>query len=109
MAFRVKFWFLTFKSTILALFDIAQSYFVSKESTDVTDTRETLWSDKLYMLALLRKIVYKYRGNNTYVIQEKTALALPHCVNLQNTAFSFKPIHVFDRIKKKTLISTPIP
>ena len=81
----------------ILVFDIAQSYFVSKESTDVTD----IWSDKLYMLALLKKFVYKYRGNNTYVIQEKTALALPHCVNLQNTAFSFKPIHVFDRIKKK--------
>ena len=57
----------------ILVFDIAQSYFVSKESTDVTD----IWSDKLYMLALLKKFVYKYRGNNTYVIQEKTAFHCP--------------------------------
>ena len=29
------------------------------------------------MLALLNEFVYKYRENNTYIIQEKTALFMP--------------------------------
>ena len=47
----------------------------SKETTDVTVTGGTLWSDKVFIiLALLNKFVYEFRGNTTYVIQEKTAL-----------------------------------
>ena len=50
----------------------AQSCFVSKETTDGTVTRGTLQS--MIILALLNKLSYEYRGNNTYVLQEKTAL-----------------------------------
>ena len=54
-----------------------QSCFVGKETTGITVTRGTLWSEKsIIILALLNKFVYDCRGNNTYVTQEKTALAL---------------------------------
>ena len=36
--------------------------------------RDTLVRQSIITLALLHKIVYKFRGNNTYIIQEKTAL-----------------------------------
>ena len=41
-----------------------QSCSVSKETTDVIT------------LALLHGFVYKFRGNSTYIIQDKTALVL---------------------------------
>ena len=36
------------------------------------------------ILALLNGFVYDYRGNNTYVIQEKTALPYAHMLVLRN-------------------------
>ena len=41
---------------------------VSKE----TVIRGTVWSEKL---ALLHAFVFEFRGNNTYIIQDRTALA----------------------------------
>ena len=46
-----------------------QRCFLSKETDEVTVTR-----DGQSILALLSDFVYEYRGNNTFVIQEKTAL-----------------------------------
>ena len=63
----------TLKSGSSGYISNMQSCIVNKETTDVTVTRGTLWSDNV-ILALLSKIVYEYKGNTTYVIQEKTAL-----------------------------------
>ena len=37
----------------------------------------------LITLALLHKFVYEFRGNNTYVIQEKTSLAVLNTVEFR--------------------------
>ena len=65
---------------VRSYFGTNQSCSVSKETTDVTATRGMLWSDSVIILALLNEFVYKYRGNNTYVIQDKTALIQNHTV-----------------------------
>ena len=41
------------------------------KTTDVKVTRGTLWSNKVIILALLKEFVYKYRGNNAYLIHGK--------------------------------------
>ena len=68
-----------FKPTLLCS---GQSCSVSKESIDVTVTRGMLWSEKVYLitLAFLHKFVYEFRGNNTYIIQDKTVLVVVHLV-----------------------------
>ena len=50
---------------------IARPY--CNETTEVTVTRALVWQS-IIILALLKEFLYDYRGNNTYVIQEKTAL-----------------------------------
>ena len=51
-----------------------QSCSVSRETTDVTVTRGMLWSDSVITLAFLHEFVYEFRGNNTYIILDRTAL-----------------------------------
>ena len=71
--------FLVLSATLLCS---GQSCSVSKESIDVTVTRGMLWSEKVYLitLAFLHKFVYEFRGNNTYIIQDKTVLVVVHLV-----------------------------
>ena len=38
--------------------------------------RDTLVRQSIITLALLHKFVYEFRGNNTYIIQDRTALHL---------------------------------
>ena len=55
----------------------SQSWSVSKETTDVTVTRgmDALDRQSIMTLTLLHEFVYEFRGNNTYIIQDRTALA----------------------------------
>ena len=46
------------------------------------------------MLALLNKFVYEYRGNNTYVIQENTALGVTYNLLYFITFLVFQDVHV---------------
>ena len=49
--------------------------FLSKEINDIpVIQRDALVLQSIVLLALLSKFVYEYRGNNTFVIQENTAL-----------------------------------
>ena len=54
----------------------SQSWSVSKETTDVTVTRgmDALDRQSIMTLTLLHEFVYEFRGNNTYIIQGRTAL-----------------------------------
>ena len=61
----------------------------------------------LIMLALLNEFVYEYRGNNTYVIQEKTALC-----SLKKSAYSFPrfmhfswPSSIFYHVPRQSCIT----
>ena len=63
----------------------------------------------IIILALLNKLVYDYRGNNTYVIQEKTAL---YTTNLPITSKVFWKGCTFFLVaqtaQKKQKINTPL-
>ena len=54
----------------------SQSWSVSKETTDVTITRgmDALDRQSIMTLTLLHEFVYEFRGNNTYITPDRTAL-----------------------------------
>ena len=58
------------------IFEWSPKLFVSEETTDVSYQRDALVRQSVIMLELLKEFV-EYRGNNTYLIQEKTALMVP--------------------------------
>ena len=72
--------------------------FFNKEATDMTQS--------IIILALLNQFVYDYRWNDTYVIQEKTALILPlkiHPTNVILWKFPLKFAHFEKKVSTKIL------
>ena len=54
----------------------SQSCSVSRETTDICNSyqRDTLVRQSMITVALFHKFVYEFRGNNTYIILDRTAL-----------------------------------
>ena len=57
-------------------------------------------------LALLHKFVYEFRGNNTYIIQDRTALTMKHLtsefsISPENCPLSIAPKIVLGKINTK--------